>query len=113
MKCRYQTSSSMKKQKANGMKPRIVLASSSKLFGTSIETTSSVSAKPNAASLNPSRRETLPPRQRNSPPPPPPACHQLLAYHPLRLARRCVTCPSLYNVVPGGSCAAPRSQRLH
>src|SRR5262249_48295474 len=46
------------KQTANAGNPRITAISSSNVFGTSSETTSSVIANANTASLNPSMRET-------------------------------------------------------
>src|SRR5262250_820247 len=50
---------------ANAPKPRIVSLSSVNVFGTSSETTSSVTAKANTASLKPSMREISWLRQRN------------------------------------------------
>src|SRR5689334_15893592 len=50
---------------ANATKPRMSVMSSSNVFGTSSDTTSSVIAKPKTASLNPSRRETSRLRMRN------------------------------------------------
>ena len=60
-----QTWKSMPKVMAKGRKPRIVTSNSSKVFGTSSETTSSVTAKAMTASLRASMRETSPsPRSR-------------------------------------------------
>ena len=49
----------------NAPKPRIVVSSSAEVCGTSSETISKVTAKPNTASLNPSTRVISWLRQRN------------------------------------------------
>src|ERR1044071_4776136 len=54
----------MAKQMAKAAKPRIASKSSSKVCGTSSETTSKVTAKAKTASLNPSSRVISPARQR-------------------------------------------------
>jgi len=54
----------MAKQMANATKPFITVTSSVKLFGTSSETTSKVTAKAKTASLKPSRRLISVARQR-------------------------------------------------
>src|SRR5581483_1925569 len=56
--CRHHTWKSKAKQIANAGNPRIVSISSWNVFGTSSETTSSVTAKANTASLKPSTRDT-------------------------------------------------------
>src|SRR5918994_1972822 len=61
--CSNHTAMSSQKQIAKAKNPRMVASSSSKVLGTSRETTSSVTAKPKTASENPSMRETSSPRQ--------------------------------------------------
>jgi hypothetical protein len=83
--CSNHTTRSSQKQIAKAKNPRIVASSSSKVFGTSRETTSSVTAKPKTASEKPSIRETSLPRQEN-----PPLCAYPSVYwsptrHPYRL----------------------------
>src|SRR5207248_3877604 len=61
----YQTIKSRVKEIAKAPKPRIAYINSAKVRGTSSDTTSSVIANPNTASLSPSVRETSWLRQRN------------------------------------------------
>src|SRR5215210_1230857 len=61
--CSNHTTTSSQKQIANAKNPCMVASSSSKVLGTSRDTTSSVTAKANTASENPSIRETSLPRQ--------------------------------------------------
>src|SRR3954451_22525374 len=61
--CSNHTTSSSQKQIAKAKNPRMVASSSSKVLGTSRDTTSSVTAKAKTASERPSIRETSSPRQ--------------------------------------------------
>src|SRR5215203_3027593 len=63
--CSYHTKRSRAKQIANAKKPRMSTRSSSKVLGTSKDTTRSVTAKAKTASVKASMRETSSPRQRN------------------------------------------------
>src|SRR5215472_7790305 len=59
-------SKSRAKQMAKGTKPRMARISSSKVLGTSSETTNKVRAKPKTTSLKASSREGIVPRIRNA-----------------------------------------------
>src|SRR5829696_1956621 len=68
--CSYHTKRSRAKQIAKAKKPRMSTRSSSKVFGTSKDTTRSVTPKAKTASVKASIREISSPRQRKSSSPP-------------------------------------------
>src|SRR5215210_7422936 len=70
LNCSNHTATSSQKQIAKAKNPRMVASNSSKVLGTSRDTTSSVSAKAKTASAKPSIRETSWPRQEKPSSPP-------------------------------------------
>src|SRR5918995_7408963 len=76
--CSNHTAMSSQKQIAKAKNPRMVASSSSKVLGTSKDTTSSVRAKAKTASAKPSIRDTSWPRQENPSSPPIRLCANLV-----------------------------------